>query len=338
MNAVTMKDIARLAGVSHSTVSRTLNHAPGVGPETRKRILEICRQYGYHVNQLGRSLSAGYSGTISCILPDLDNPLFAEQVLNLERAAQRRGYHIMVSHGRVESSDITQLFDFLIGHRVAGIILFSSSPRVPEIIHRYIGRVPIVLHGLVDTSDVPSPIPIVSTDNLLGGRMAAQYLYELGHRRVAYLGLRKNSATHILRHRGFSEFAEENGMSVRVLENESLSSSLEAGYRLAKQLFVNDFQETAIFAASDSISLGVMDAAHEFQLSIPQDVSLLGYDNIRYSDFPHIRLSTLDQRKQELMEAAVDCLLNLIRTPEQTETAPRLIPPVLQERQTCRQV
>ena len=338
MSPVTIKDIARLAGVSHSTVSRTLNGSPGVSEKTRDRILALCRQHGYQVNLLARSLSAGRSDIISCILPGLDNPLFAEMVLNLERYVQQRGYHIMVCHGRVEDSNISQLFDFLIGHRVAGIILFSSSRQSPELIQRYIGRVPIVLQGVFDVAATSIPVPAVTTDNLAGGRMAAEYLYKLGHRRVVYLGTRQSSVSHSLRCESFTNTARQLGMSVRVLPNETLFSTIEVGYHLAKQIFLDDFQETAIFAACDSIALGVMTAAKEFHLSIPQDFSLMGFDNISYASYPQIRLTTLDPHKKELMERAVECLLERVESSSKREPALRLIPPTLLERKTCRRV
>ena len=337
MSTVTIKDIARLAGVSHSTVSRTLKGSPGVGEETRSRILALCQQHGYQVNLLARSLSAGRSDIISCILPGLDNPLFAEMVLNLERYVQQFGYHIMVCHGRVEDSNIRQLFDFLIGHRVAGIILFSSSREAPMLIQRYISRVPIVLQGIFDIVNTSIPVPAVTTDNLAGGRMAAEYLYGLGHRKVVYLGVRQSSVSHALRCDSFTNTARQLGMALRVFPNETLFSTIDVGYHLAKQLFLGDFQETAVFAACDSIALGVMAAAKEFHLSIPQDFSLMGFDNISYASYPQVRLTTMDPSKKVLMEQTVKCLLDRVDSPC-LEPSLRLIPPTLLERKTCRRV
>lgn len=336
MSTVTIKDIARLAGVSHSTVSRTLNGSPNVSEETRRKILALCHQHGYQVNQLARSLSAGRSDIISCILPGLDNPLFAEMVLKLEQyARQRGGYHIMVCHGRVEDPDISQLFDFLIGHRVAGIILFSSSRQAPELIQRYMNRVPIVLQGIYDTAAAPAAVPAVTTDNLVGGRIAAEYLYGLGHRRVVYLGMRQSSVSHSLRCESFTDTARQLGMAVRRIPNETLSSTIDVGYHLAKQIFLDGLQETAIFASCDSIALGVMAAAKEFHISIPRDVSLMGFDNISYAAYPQIRLTTLDPCKKELMEGTVEYLLERLDAPERFEPGIRLIRPMLLERSTC---
>ncbi len=337
MRSVTIKDIARLANVSHSTVSRTLNGAPGVSQATRERILALCQQHGYQVNLLARSLSASSSDVISCILPDLNNPLFAEMVLELELYSRQRGCRVMLCHGRAEDSDIHELFDFLIGHRVAGIILFSSSREALELVRRYIGRVPIVLQGILDGGGEVR-VPMVSSDHHAGGRMAAEYFYSLGHRRVVYLGVRHNNVTHALRWRGFTGAAAELGLSVRTLANDALSSTVSVGYHLAKQVFLDGLPETGIFAACDSIALGVMSAAREFHLSIPEDFSLMGYDNINYAGYPRIHLTTLDSRKKELMRLTVDSLLDRIADPDRPVPGPRLLPPRLIQRSTCRRV
>lgn len=335
MGTVTIKDIARLANVSHATVSRALNGSPGVSAETRARILELCHQQGYRANRLAQSLSINRTGIISCILPGLDNPLFAEASLIVEQFARQHGYHVMLCHGRVEDPHIGQLFDYLIGHRVDGIILFSSSPQAPELIRRYISRVPIVLQGIFHMPSPAVSVPMVCADNAAGGKMAAEYLYRLGHRRVVYLGMRRQNVSHVLRCESFLETARRLGMSVQVLYNEDSSSTTEAGHRLAKQFFFQNFQETAMFAACDSIALGAMAAAKDFHISIPGDLSLMGFDNINYSALPNIQLTTIEPCKKQVLEASVECLLELIDSPGRVDTQPQLILPRLIERATC---
>ncbi len=337
MEQITIKDIARLAGVSCATVSRALNGVPSVDPVTRDRVLALCRKHGYRRNLLARSLSANRAGLIGCIFSDLANPLFAEMSLLLEQSARRRGCHVLLCHGRVEDADIEQVFDFLIGHRTDGIILVSSSQQAPALIRRYKGRVPILLQGSLAPVHCPdTAIPSVSVDNLAGGRMAAEYLYSLGHRQVAYLGLRSNNQSHVLRHWGFTETAQRLGMSVRTLTNDSAASNTAVGYQLARQFFFQDLRETAIFAACDTVALGVMSAAAEFHISIPEDLSLLGFDNISYASLPNIRLTTLTHQSGQVVEAAVDRLLNQLSRTEPLDGTPLLISPSLVERSTCR--
>lgn len=332
MESVTIKDIARMAGVSCATVSRVLNGSPTVTPALRENILDLCRRHGYRRNLLARGLSAGRTNLLGCVLSDLDNALFADMALALERYLRLRGYHLFLCRGRVEDGDIGQLFEFLIGHRVDGILLASSSRQAPELIRRYTGYIPIVLQGDLTGQDIPS----VRVDSEAGGRMAAEYLFRLGHTRVAYLGGRENNCSHMARLRGFAGTADRLGMTVRTLFNEDRSSTMEAGCRLARRFFLDPFQETAVFAACDTIALGVMSAAREFHISIPEDISLLGFDNIRYAGFPPIRLTTLDHRIRQVTEAAADRLLALIEGPEAAPVRPVVIPPVLVERGTCK--
>ena len=161
-----------MAGVSCATVSRTLNGAPSVSPALRERILDLCRRYGYRRNLLARGLSSGRSNLVGCILSDLDNPLFSDMALALERFLRLRGYHLFLCRGRVEDGGVGQLFEFLIGHRVDGIILSSSSEQAPELIRRYIKYIPIVLQGGLDDSQPDPEIPSVYVDSEAGGRIA----------------------------------------------------------------------------------------------------------------------------------------------------------------------
>lgn len=337
MSTVTIKDIARMAEVSIATVSRTLNGGRGVSPGTRARILELCYQHGYRTNLLARGLSASRAGLIGCVISDLDNPLFSQTALILEQLARQQGYHVLFCHGRVEDRDIGQVFDFLIGHRVDGILLVSSSRQAPVLISSYLSRVPIVLQGALErTADTPA-IQSVCVDNYLGGRMAAEYLYSLGHRRIAFMGGRQNNCSHQLRLKGFTETARQLGMAVRSLPNAHTNSSTVAlGYALAKKFFIEDFQETAVFAVCDTVAMGVMAAAKEFCVSIPQDLSLLGFDNIQYSDLPNIHLATLDHRISQVMSAALDRLLSQIGGDPPDQQQPLMIPPVLCRRPSCR--
>ena len=336
MGHITIKDIARLSGVSISSVSRALNDQPGVAPEIRKKVLSIAQAKGYRRNSLARSLSGQKSGLLGCIISDLDNPLFADTFLVLEQMASRRNYHVMLCHGRIEDPEIPNLLDFLTGQHVDGILAVTSCRRAPEVLRDYAQRVPFLVQGTLDCPEEGLPFSMVCVDNAAGGRMAAEYLFRMGHRNVVYLGLREASASHALRCRSFTERAHQLGMTVTVLRNEAASSTIEIGWKLAKQFFLDPVPATAIFASCDVLALGVIAAAHEFDLSIPEDISLLSFDNIGYAALPHIRLTTLDPQKEVLAAAAIDSLLSRIEHPGLPVQPPILIPPILVERSSCR--
>ena len=201
---ITIKDIARIAGVSTSTVSRALSNSPELSEQTRQRILEICRREGYRVNALARSLICNKTNVIGLIVPEVTNPFYAELSLGIETHARSLGYNIILCIGQNDPKVTEELFGFLISHQVDGIILASSQQDAGTMIQNFAPRLPTVLLGtpaLVSGDEVNS----VCIDNLAGGRLAAEHLLELGHRDIVYLGNRPNSLTHQLRLRGFTE-------------------------------------------------------------------------------------------------------------------------------------
>ena len=336
MRRVTIKDIARMAGVSVTTVSRAINNAPEISPETRERILELCQKEGYRTNLLARSLISSRSNVIGVVLPDISSPFHAALALHIETCTAQLGYQVMLCSGRPGKKGIDELFDFLISQRVDGILLASSSNGAPALLEKYQSAVPIVLLGAFVPPDASTRINCVSTDNYVGGQMAARYLHGLGHRKVVYLGARRHSDTHLLRHRGFEDAASELGMEVSTVWNQENCSTTESGYQLAMEIFRKPFSQTAVFAASDLIALGAMQAADELGISIPGRLFLMGFDNIDYTALPKIRLTTISQRTEALAGSGVRLLMELIQQGDGMEFTQRLLTPVLIQRNTCR--
>ena len=147
MQRVTIKDIARLSGVSVTTVSRALNHGPEISPETRERILRICREQGYRTNLLARSLISSRTNVLGLILPDIANPFHATLSFNIETYARELGYQVMLCSGRPGDGRIEELIDFLIGQQVDGILLSSASDQARYLLRRYRDILPAVLLG-----------------------------------------------------------------------------------------------------------------------------------------------------------------------------------------------
>lgn len=336
MQQITIKDIARIAGVSVTTVSRALNHAPEIRQETQDRVLAICREQGYRTNLLARSLISSRTNMLGLILPNIANPFHAVLSLHIETFAREAGYQVMLCSGRPGDGQIESLFDFLISQRVDGILLASSSNAAHALLHQYQSAVPSVLLGARGPETDRLRINAVSTDNYMGGRMAAEYLFRQGHRDVVYLGRRSGSATHDLRHSGFLDAAGELGMAVTTVENTASSSTIESGCQMARRFFLQPFSQTAAFTASDAVALGTMQVADELGIPIPERLSILGFDNIEYAALPNIRLTTVAQNSPALARAAVRLLLELIESDARDEYTVKLITPTLIQRSTCR--
>ena len=196
--------------------------------------------------------------------------------------------------------------------------------------------IPAVLLGDVMPELSGRRINAVSTDNYVGGAMAASYLRRLGHRQILYLGPRRDSVTQTLRLRGFLDTAGRCGMEVETVYNPGGVSSAASGYQLARKALAGPLPQTAVFAPSDAMALGVLQAADELGVDVPGRISLLGYDDIEYASLPKIRLSTLAQPTDALAENAVRLLLDLVDSNGPESYTHRLISPRLVERSTCR--
>lgn len=337
MRRVTIKDIAKIAGVSYASVSRALSGSTEVSEATRARIIEICQREGYRVNTLARSLICRRSRVIGLVVPDISNAFYSEIAFSVETYARRHGYNVMLCNTVHNQRQTADLFEYLVGHRVDGIIFASTRNDARLWAAQYLDAVPIVLLGdAVDPADPQSDrISSVSLDNQAGGYLGAKYLHGLGHREILYLGMRPTSITHQRRFCGYQKAMLSLGLTPHVIENPWESSSVEHGYQLARELFSKPFPYTAIFCASDSVALGVLQAAEECGIPIPGQVSLLGFDNVSYASLPRIELSTIAQHQQKLSEAAIDLLLGLMDGAEEPATTHRIIRPMLIERASC---
>lgn len=335
MQRITIKDIARLAGVSVTTVSRALNNAPEIHPGTRERVLRVCREQGYRANLLARSLSSNRSNLLGLVVPNLASPFHAALALSIELCAQEAGYQVMLCSGRPE--ELESLFDLFLSQRVDGILLSSTSESAYALARRCQEKnVPCLLLGACAPEDSSLRANTVSVDNYAGGQMAAEYLRRLGHRDVAYLGLREGSTAHALRYQGFCRAAERLGMRTAAIRNPSSSSTIESGCQMARAFLTGTFSQTAVFAASDSVALGFIQVADELGAAIPGRLSILGFDDIEYAALPNIRLTTLSQNTPRLAETAVRLLLELIEDGGQGDYTRKLITPTVIQRATCR--
>lgn len=334
MRRITIKDIAQIAGVSPATVSRALNGSTEISEQVRNQIVDISKREGYRVNSIARSLIKNKTNMIGLIVPDVTNTFYAELAFGIEKHAYENNYKIMLFNSRFRVNEIQDLFDLLIGNQVEGIILAGSHDESKWLVD-YPLPIPLVLLGDTAQTDSGALFHSVSIDNYAGGYMAGQYLCDLGHKKIACLGVRTKSITHRARFSGFCKALDESDIIPVVLENCADSSSIEAGYQLGKRLLDNVADISAIFALADSIAIGMMQAAGEKGVRIPEDISLLGFDNVTYARLPRIDLSTVDQCTSELARETTDILLSVIENTEKSETIHRLIQPKLVMRESC---
>jgi LacI family transcriptional regulator len=330
----TLKDVARLAGVNVSTASRALAGGYGVKDKTRRKVLAIAQQLNYRPNSIARGLVTGKSRTIGMLVSDIRNLFFAEFARGAEDAAYAAGYDVVLCNSDLDPEKQWAYLRSLREKRVAGILMNSVSnfsEDQQDELARY--GVPIVL--LNRPAGAVQRFSTVSADNLIGGELAANYLIGLGHRIIAHLTGPRHHGNLTARCQGFLKACQSSTAKIKpiVLYGEQ---TYTGGYEMTNKLLSQHRDVTGIFAANDTMAFGVLRALQERGLSVPGDISLLGFDNLELSGIISPPLTTINQPKYELGRAAVEILLN--QTNSETEWSPehRLFGVNLVERKSCR--
>jgi LacI family transcriptional regulator len=329
---LTIRDIGKMSGVSYATVSRALTGSSGISDKTRKQILGLCEKLGYTANSIARSLVVRKSKLIGLIVGSIGNPYMAQLAFQAELSARQRGYSLILCNSMDQEQHEAELFSLLIGRQVDGIIILPASANSHKAIDKYFDRIPTVTIG----DNLKNPRRnYVTVDNYQGILLGMEYLVSLGHRSIVYIGHQRESKTHRRRVNGYTAACKRNGLEASVIVNTAPSISIESGYAMGKEFFSKKQPCTAIFAATDTTALGIMRAADERGIRIPEDVSLIGFDNISFSALPRINLTTIEQPLRTIAISAMDILLHAIEEPA-SGYSHVVLTPTLVKRGTCR--
>ena len=304
----TIKDVAALAGVSAATVSRALDDRPEISSETKERVRSACVQLGYVPNAAARGLSGHATHTIGLVLPDISNPYFSGMATAIEETAAAHGCRVFLSNSLRKEDRELRAIENLVARQVDGILVNPVSPE-SQLRHREVlGGLPCVYLG-ANHDESPS---YVMADNETGAYAAARYLIRLGHRDILFLGGRTTSRTREQRIRGFRRALAEAGLEGRELPAPpNVTLMRQWSYETALELLKGPLPD-AIFAYSDMTALKVLEAAEERGVRIPEDLSMVGYDNIAFGALHRIHLTTVSQHKYQQGQIAVERLLEKI--------------------------
>ena len=304
----TIKDVAALAGVSAATVSRALDDRPEISSETKERVRSACAQLGYVPNAAARGLSGHATHTIGLVLPDISNPYFSGMATAIEETAAAHGCRGFLSNSLRKEDRELRAIENLVARQVDGILVNPVSPE-SQLRHREVlGGLPCVYLG-ANHDESPS---YVMADNETGAYAAARYLIRLGHRDILFLGGRTTSRTREQRIRGFRRALAEAGLEGRELPAPpNVTLMRQWSYETALELLKGPLPD-AIFAYSDMTALKVLEAAEERGVRIPEDLSMVGYDNIAFGALHRIHLTTVSQHKYQQGQIAVERLLEKI--------------------------
>lgn len=337
--AVTLKDVAQKSGVNVSTVSRALNNSYGVHEETRRHVLKVAARLNYRANQVARGLVTGRSHSIALVISDIRNPFFAEVARGAEDAAFHADRNLVLCNSDLNAEKQMRYIDWLLAKRIDGIVMNSVAPLGPVLQEQLrAAGVPIVLLNLssADRRFSVGRFSSVVADNVAGGEMAANYLIDLGHVRVIHITGPREHGNFIDRVKGFLRVFRDRGLpKPEIVYGEH---TFAAAYQSATQRLKRDRKITAVFAGNDVIAFGCIRAMMEKGIRVPEDVSIIGFDNIEMAQISSPPLTTIDQPKYETGKAAIEMILNMaseegIREPEHRTIGVRLI-----ERQSCRSI
>lgn len=322
-HVATIKDVAQRVGVSVSTVSRVLNHSSYVSPETEQLVLKAIEDLHFAPSQIARGFVNKKTSTIGLIIPDVSNPFFSDVARGVEDFAIVDGFATILCNSDWRSEREAMYLDLLRGRWVEGVIIVGSRSSAGDLA-RAVGSVPYVLVERLMVGSGPS----VWTDNRRGGALATSHLYEIGCRTFAHISGPPDSPSATERRKGFLDvMRRESVTSYEVSEGDY---RVQSGLEIGQRIFASGKTPAGIFAANDLMAIGVMQAAAQAGVRIPNDVAVVGYDNIATADYTSPSLTTIDQPGYEMGRVAFSILLKRLRdanaaTDEQIEFEPRLI-------------
>jgi LacI family transcriptional regulator len=311
---VTIQDVAARSGVSISTVSRVVTGAVAVEPATAERVKEAIAALGYRPNLLARSFRRRVTHTIGLLVPDNSNPFFAELARTIEDAGFAEGYSVVLCNSDLSAVKQETYVDVLLANRVDGLIL-ASSGLIPTVgSHDAVGRIleagaPCVV---VDRDLGETPVDQVLVDNDQGGYLAGQHLIALGHRRIACLVGPSDLTPSAGRIAGFQRALADAGLAVAAEGLVRGNGRPDGGAAAARQLLERGLDVTAIFAFNDQMATGAIGALQRAGLRVPQDISVVGFDDIPLSAAIYPALTTIAQPIGEMGTIGVRLLLDRI--------------------------
>jgi LacI family transcriptional regulator len=314
-----IREIAKRARVSTATVSRTINHTPTVDPQLAKRVWNVIDELGYYPNTQARALVSGRSRIFGLVISEITNPFFPEIVQVFERVAVQHRYEIMLTSTENDPEQMETAVRRMIERRVEGVAIMTFGMEEVLLEDLKLRKVPLVF---VDVGPPRSLVSNIRIDYLHGIRQAVQHLAALRHRNIAFISgpLRLRSAE--ARKQAFIRSMEEIGLEAKDRLIVEGTHTIEGGISACAQLLAGPLTPTAILCSNDMTALGVMRKSYEEGLVIPQDLSVVGFDDIRLAQFVLPALTTVQMSQAELARLAFNALLADVKreTPSATGT------------------
>ena len=308
---VTMREVAENAGVSIATVSHVINGTRFVSPEVRKRVKNVMQELGYRPNSLARSLRIGESKTIGMIVPDVANQFFADISRQIENISFQQDYSVILCNSDNDVEKQLSYISTLLKKQVDGVIFISAGESSEHLEQLSLSQVPVVV---VDRDVALAYADVVLLDNKDAGYKATRHLTDLGHKRIACISGPNDLAPSMLRVEGFKNALADAGITCKK-EYIVLGDFLFSGGENAMNTLLNqDPIPTAVFALNDMMAIGAITAIRRAGLHVPQDISIVGFDDIRMASAVSPALTTISQPVEQMAQIAAELLINKIKS------------------------
>lgn len=321
-------DVARLAKVSHQTVSRVLNNNPSIRPETKTRVLKAMESLGYRPSLAARALASSRSKMLGILSSDTDFTGPAAMVHHMEAAARAQGYFVVtVGIDANDEQSVQSGIDHLMKLGIEGLALVTPQLRAVEIARAAVSGIPVVTLDSMYRMDELA----VSVDNFAGGAAATQHLIDLGHRNIVHISGPQGWFESTTRAAGYTATMLNANLTPQVIDGDW---QIDTGYRIGKKLDIESKGVTALFVANDRMAFGLLHAMRERGIEVPKRLSIVGFDDLEESTYSSPPLTTLRQDFKELGNRAMNLLLSEI-SGTSTKKLDRLIPELIRRGSTA---
>lgn len=309
----TMKDVARLAGVSTSTVSHVINKDRFVSEAVTRKVDAAIKELNYAPSALARSLKIKQTRTIGMLITASTNPFYSELVRGVERSCFERGYSLVLCNTEGNEQRMNRNLETLMQKRVDGLLLLCTETHQPsrEIMQRY----PSIPTVMMDWSPFDGETDLIQDNSLLGGDLATQYLIDKGYSRIACITGPLDKTPARLRLEGYRAAMARAGISIPAGYEITGDFEFNGGFEAMQTLLSHKQRPEAVFVGNDAMAVGVYKALYQVGLRIPQDIAIIGYDDIELASYMTPPLTTIHQPKDELGELAVNVLIHRMAQP-----------------------
>jgi DNA-binding LacI/PurR family transcriptional regulator len=305
---VTSLEVAAMAGVSQSAVSRVFTPGSSVSQKTADKVRAAAAHLGYRPNVLARSLKSGKSRIIGLVVAYLENYFYPEMVERLSTELQKVGYHVLIFLAPVSTANVDKVVQEIMDYQVDGIVLASVSMSSDLAARCQATGLPVVLFN---RAHVDKNLSSVTSDNFAGGKALADYLCSLGHKRIAYVAGFSGASTQVDREAGFRAGLAEAGQELFARADGNFD--YRTAQAAARELFATSKRPEAVFVANDHMAFAVMDVLRfELGLKVPEDVSVVGFDDVPVASWPAYNLTTFRQRLDQMVAETVKMLTTSI--------------------------